>query len=261
MPYFMGIDIGSGTSKGVVVKERQTCASYSLPSGVNYRLAADKLRVELLKLAGISVADVNYTLATGQGDVNVTYADERAADLRCCAKGVASLFPAARTIIDVEGQTTQILRVGELGQLTNFVNSEKCASGSGRFIEIISNVLQIPLNEIGPLSMKSRNPVVFTTACAVFGESEAVSRVAEGVPPEDILAGVLQAMSAKIRTMIDRVGLEKPCVLCGGGGLNTGLVITLESVLQLKLLVPQQPQMVTALGAALLAQEAGSKKN
>jgi len=165
---------------------------------------------------------VKYVVATGQGDINVDYADERIVDLRCCAKGVFSLFPEARTVIDIGGQTTQVLRLGDHGQLTDFVTSEKCANGSGRFIDIISNVLQIPLSEIGPLSLKSHNPVTFTSACAVFGESEAVSRVAEGTPAEDILAGVHQAMSAKIKTMIERVGLENAYVLCGGGGLNIG---------------------------------------
>jgi len=261
MSYFMGIDIGSGTSKGVVIKDHEQCASCSLSSGINYRTAANKLREELLRTAGISLAEVKYIVATGQGDINVDYANESIVDLRCCAKGVSNLFPEARTVIDIEGQTTQVLRLGDHGQLTDFVTSEKCASGSGRFIDIISNVLQIPLSEIGPLSLKSHNPVTFTSACAVFGESEAVSRVAEGTPAEDILAGVHQAMSAKIKTMIERVGLENACVLCGGGGLNIGLVKTLESSLQLTLLVPPQPHMVTALGAAWLAQEASEKKN
>jgi len=257
----MGIDIGSGTSKGVVIEEDELCADYYVPSGIDYRGAADKLRSELLKSAGIDWTDIKYVVATGQGDGSVGYSNERIVDMRCCARGVFRHFPEARTVIDIEGQTTQIIRLGNKGQIANFVTSEKCASGSGRFIDIMSNVLQIPLREIGPLSLKSKNPVTFTTACAVFGESEAVSRVAEGVPPEDILAGVHQAMAAKIKTMIEKVGLEQSCSICGGGALNTGLVKAIESVLQLSLLISPQPQLVTALGAALLAKEAFAQRN
>jgi (R)-2-hydroxyacyl-CoA dehydratese activating ATPase len=255
MAYYMGVDIGSGTSKGVILKDGEPFASYILPSGINYRTAADKLQDELLKAAGIKWTDIKNSAATGQGDKNASYSRNHFVDMRCCARGVFHYFPKARTVIDIEGQTTQVFRLGSKGEITNFTSSEKCASGSGRFIDIISNVLQIPLEEIGERSLKSKKPVTFTTACAVFGESEAVSRVAEGVPAEDILAGVHLAMAAKIKTMIERVGLEQACVICGGGALNNGLVKTMESVLQLDLLIPPQPQMVTALGAALLAKE------
>jgi activator of 2-hydroxyglutaryl-CoA dehydratase len=119
--------------------------------------------------------------------------------------------------------------------------------------------LQIPLNEIGPLSLKAKKPVTFTTACAVFGESEAVSRVAEGVTAEDILAGVHHAMADKIYTMTERVGIEERVAICGGGALNIGLVKALETVLKIKLIMPPQPQMITALGAALFAREIANK--
>ncbi len=177
------------------------------------------------------------------------------ADIRCCAKGVHHLLPDARTVIDIEGQTTQVILLGKNGQIANFVTSEKCASGSGRFLEIISNVLQIPIGEIGALSLKSKKPVTFTTACAVFGESEAVSRVAEGASAADILAGVHKAMAEKIATMIERSGIEETVAVCGGGALNTGLVKAVEAALKVKVLVPPQPNLVTGLGAALFAGE------
>jgi (R)-2-hydroxyacyl-CoA dehydratese activating ATPase len=256
MPYFMGIDIGTGTSKGIIIRDGKIFMDHTLPTGINYEKTAHTLLEELLGKSGISLANIRYSVATGQGATSAGYCNESIGDIRCCAKGVFNLFPEARTIIDIEGQTTQVIRLGKAGQIANFVTSEKCASGSGRFLDIISNVLQIPLENIGPLSLKSQNPVRFTTACAVFGESEAVSRVAEGVPAADILAGVHQSIAEKISTMVDRVGMEEAIVVCGGGGLNTGLVKMLESVLKLPLLVPPQPQMVTVLGAALLAQDA-----
>jgi predicted CoA-substrate-specific enzyme activase len=257
MPYFMGVDIGTGTSKGVIIRDTRMEAYHSLSSGINYKVAAAKLAAELLEKAGISVVDVRYTVSTGYGAGSVAYSNLTVNDIRCCARGIYNLFPGVRIVIDVEGQTTQVIRLGKNGQIANFVASEKCASGSGRFLDIISNVLQIPLEDIGPRSLRAKNPIAFTTACAVFGESEAVSRVAEGVAAEDILAGVHRAMADKIAAMIERVGIEERCAICGGGGLNIGLVRTLEAVLKISLLVPPQPHLVTAFGAALFAREAG----
>ena len=259
IPNYMGIDIGTGTSKGVIVKDTHLEAYHCLPSGINYAVAAASLSTELLKKAGLTMNDICYKVATGYGASSVAYGDKIINDILCCARGIFNLFPDVRIVIDIEGQTTQVIRLGKNGQIANFVTSEKCASGSGRFLEIISNVLQIPMDDIGTLSLQSKNPVTFTTACAVFGESEAVSRVAEGVPAEDILAGVHRAMADKIYTMIERVGIEDHCAVCGGGGLNIGLIKMLEEVLKLKLMVPAQPHMVTALGAALFAKEAGER--
>ncbi|HEY82133.1 MAG TPA: 2-hydroxyglutaryl-CoA dehydratase [Dehalococcoidia bacterium] len=255
MAYFMGIDIGSGTSKGVVTRDGEVLAYHLLPSGANYRAAAEKLRAELLAKAKLSSQDIAYTVATGQGSASVPYSDGQVTDIRCCARGISKIFPSARTVIDVQAQSSQVIRLGERGQVVNFVVSEKCAAGSGRFLEVIANVLQVELEDIGPLSLKSKRPVAFTTGCAVFGESEAISRVAEGNAKEDILAGVHQALADKISTLVERVGLEKDCTISGGGALDIGLVRSIEEKLSLKLLVPPQPQLVTALGAAIMAEE------
>ena len=263
MPYFMGIDIGSTTTKGVVTRDCSAVTPgddgvvvrHLIPSGTNYRAAAETLAEGLLSESGITYRQVGGVVATGQGAANVVFSDRQITDIRCCAQGVHSVCPTVRTVIDVQGQSSQVLRVSELGQVTNFVVSEKCASGCGRFLDIISNVLKIPLAEFGDLSQKSQDPVAFTTACAVFGESEAVSRVAEGVPREDILAGVLQALSEKLSSLVGRVGLEVDCAITGGGGLNRGLVESLRSRLGVPLLVPSEPQLNTALGAAILAEE------
>ncbi|MDP2931330.1 MAG: acyl-CoA dehydratase activase [Chloroflexota bacterium] len=255
MTYFMGIDIGSGTSKGVITRDGKLLAYYLLPSGMDYRAVSQKLRDELLARAGISLKDIARAVATGQGSGMVPFADEQVTDLRCCARGINTIFPTARTIIGVEGQSSQVIRISEMGQVINFVVSEKCAAGSGRLLEVIANVLQIDLKDIGPLSLKSKNPVAFTTGCAVFGESEAVSRVAEGAAKEDILAGIHEALANKLSAMVDRVGLEKDCAMSGGGALNIGLIARIEAKLGIKLLVPPQPQIVTALGAAIMARE------
>ena len=176
MTYFMGIDIGSSTSKGVITSDGKPEAHHLLLSGVNYKKAARELADDLLGKAGLSPEDIACTVATGQGSANVEFSDRQVADIRCCARGIVRIFPSARTVIDVQGQSTQVLRLSEQGQVTDFVISEKCASGSGRFLDIIANVLQIRLEDIGPLSLTSEDPVAFTTRGAVVGEKEAVSR-------------------------------------------------------------------------------------
>jgi predicted CoA-substrate-specific enzyme activase len=255
MAYFMGIDIGSSTSKGVITCNGELQANHLLLSGVNYRMAARQLVEELLAKAGLSKEDIACTVATGNGSANVEFGDRQVADIRCCARGIISTFPSARTVIDVQGQSTQVLHLSDQGLVTNFAISEKCASGSGRFLDIIANVLQIKLEDIGPLSLKSENPVTFTTGCAVFGESEAVSRVSEGVAKEDILAGVHKALAEKIFALVSRVGLEERCAISGGGALNVGLIKRVEDKLGVELLIPPEPQLLTAFGAAVMAEK------
>lgn len=255
MAWFMGIDIGSGTTKGVITEDSEPKAYHLLPSGVNYKAAAQKLREELLAEAGLSPEDIVRTVITGYGANDIPFGDEEVADIRCCARGINNIFPSVRTVIDVQGQSSQVIRVNGEGQVTNFVVSEKCAAGSGRFLDVIANVLRIDIKDVGPLSLKAKNPVMFSTGCAVFGESEAVSRVAEGFSKEDILAGVHEALANKISALINTVGLEKECAISGGGGLNVGLIKSVEEKLGIQLRVPPQPQFVTALGAAIMAKE------
>ena len=144
--------------------------------------------------------------------------------------------------------------------VTNFTVSEKCAAGSGRFIEVIANVLRIDLKDFGPLSLKSKNPITFGTGCAVFGESEAITRVTEGIPKEDIAAGVNKALASKISSLVKKIKLEEPCAICGGGALNIGLVKSVEQELNIQLLVPPQPQIIAALGAAIIARTSSEAK-
>jgi predicted CoA-substrate-specific enzyme activase len=254
MTYFMGIDIGSGTSKGVITKDGRLEAYHLLASGVNYRMTVQKLVEELLVKAGLAAKDIAYVVATGHNVSLAPFDNQHVADMRCCAKGINRIFPPVRTVIDVQRETSQVIRLDEKGEVTDFAVSEVCAGGSGYFLEVISNVLQLELKDIGPLSLRSENPVTFTTGCAVFGESEAISRVAEGTPPQDILAGVHKTLAGKILSLVSRVKLEEQCAISGGGGLNVGLTKRLEGT-GLHLLVPPQPQLTNALGAAIIAEQ------
>jgi len=255
MAWFAGIDVGSVSVKAVIIDDGEIKAYHLTPSGANYRVAAQKAMEEALAKAGLSLKDMANIVSTGYGASNVDFASQQVTDISCCARGISHVFPAVRTVIDVGGQASKVIRVNAEGKATNFVISERCAAGSGRFLQIIANVLRIDLDSVGPLSLQSKNPVTYTTGCAVFGESEAVSRVAEGTPKEDILAGVHNSIAAKISNLIDRVGQEKECALTGGGALDVGLIKRVEEKLGIHLLVPPRPQITAALGAALVAEE------
>jgi predicted CoA-substrate-specific enzyme activase len=261
MTWFMGIDIGSAYSKGVIIRDSELVAHYVIPSGANYQTAAETIRQELLKQINLTQSDISDTVATGTGAGNVPFASRQVSDIVCTARGINSIFPQTRTAIDVAGQSTKVIRINEQGMVANFTVSEKCAAGSGRFIEVIANVLRIDLKDFGPLSLKSSNPITFGTGCAVFGESEAITRVAEGIPKEDIAAGVNKALANKISSLVKKLKLEQPCAICGGGALNIGLVKTVEQEMNIKLLVPPQPRIVTARGAAVIARTSNPGNN
>jgi len=257
MVYAAGIDIGSVFAKAAIVSGE--LVSYHItPSGGNYKLTADETIKEALTKASLSAKDIAYVVATGYGASNVSLAHEIITEVSCQAKGISYVFPSVRTAIDIGGQFTRVFKVDDRGKATAFVLSEKCAAGSGRFLQVIARVLQIDLTEIGPLSLKSQERVDFNTGCAVFAESEAISRIAEGTLKEDILAGIHRAMAAKTMNLVERVGLEPDCALIGGGAKDIGLVKSIEEILELGLLVPEEPQIVAALGAALIAGEKAS---
>jgi predicted CoA-substrate-specific enzyme activase len=255
MVYVAGIDIGSAFSKAVVMAEDKIISYQVMPSGGDYRLVAEQVAEAALAKAKLSLKDLAYTVATGYGAANVSFSSQVTSDISCQGRGIFYLFPSARTVIDIGGQFTRVFRVDERGRSTAFLQSEKCAAGSGRFLQIIARVLQIGLEDIGELSLKSKNRVDFNTGCAVFAESEAVSRIAEGASKEDILAGLHRTLAAKIQTMVERLGLEPDCAVVGGGAKDIGLVKSIEERLGCRLLVPEEPQIVAALGAALIAEE------
>ena len=217
MTWFMGIDIGSAYSKGVITRDLELVASHIIISGANYRKSAEAIRTELIRKANLTQNDMANTVATGSGADNVYFASQKASDIVCTARGINNVFPQARTVIDVASQSTKVIQLNEEGIVTNFTASEKCAAGSGRFIEVIANMLRINLSDFSPLAAKSRSPITFSTGCAVFGESEAITRISEGIPREDIAAGVNKALASKISSLVKKLKLEAPCAVCGGG--------------------------------------------
>jgi predicted CoA-substrate-specific enzyme activase len=255
MVYVLGIDIGSASSKGIVLGDQGPLGSFECPSGGDFKLTADRIKETLLSQNGISTDDISRTVATGYGSKMVSFADEVKPDIVCHGKGVSSLLPSVRTVIDVGDLYTKVFRMDGQGSVHNFLMSGKCAGGSGRILQVIAKVLQIKVEEIGEMSLKSKKRVEFNTGCAVFAESEAISRLSQEVTKEDLLAGIHRALAAQINSLAERLGVEQDVAMVGGGARDVGLVQAFKEIRGHDILVPQRPHMTAAMGAALIATE------
>jgi predicted CoA-substrate-specific enzyme activase len=255
MVFVLGIDIGSASSKGIALGGRGPQGSFECPSGGDFKLTADRVKDELLSQIGLSEDRISRTVATGFGSKLVTFANEVKPDIVCQAKGVASLLPSVRTVIDVGDLYTKVLRIDGAGNVHHFLLSGKCAGGSGRILQVIAKVLHLKVEEIGDLSLKSRKRVEFNTGCAVFAESEAISRLSQEVAKEDLLAGIHRALAAQINSLAERIGVEREVAMVGGGARDVGLVRALGEERGHEILIPAEPHLTAALGAALIAME------
>jgi (R)-2-hydroxyacyl-CoA dehydratese activating ATPase len=253
--FFLGVDMGSAYSKGVLLEGNQVVASYACPSGGEFRVTAEHIREELLSGPGITKADVLHSVATGYGSKMAAFANSVVTDISAHARGVIHLCPSVRTVVDAGDLYSKVFRMDEKGNLLNFLLSGKCAGGSARALTVIAKVLQIKVEDMGKLSLMSTKKVEFSTGCAVFAESEAVSRIAEGVAKEDLLAGLHRALAAQLNALAERLGIEKDYAIVGGGARNVGLVKALEELNHFKIIVPPEPHMTAALGAAIIASE------
>lgn len=255
MAFVLGIDIGSASSKGVALGDQGLLGSFECPSGGDLKLTAERLRKALLSQSGKTEKDVSRTVATGYGSKLVFFANEVKPDIVCLSKGVCSQLPSVRTIIDVGDLYTKVLRIDGNGGVHNFLLSGKCAGGSGRILQVIARVLRVGVEEMGELSLKSEKRVDFNTGCAVFAETEAISRLSQEVKKEDLLAGLHRALAAQINSLAERVGVEPEVAMTGGGARDVGLVEALKEIRGQNILVPPHPHMTAALGAAIIAKE------
>jgi len=251
----VGIDVGAAFAKGIIRCGQEIAASFVLPSGGDYKVTADRILSELLSQTGQSTTDIVCTVATGSGAKMVDFADEVLTDITCHSKGVWNLFPSVRTIVDIGDSFSTAFQIDAGGNLIRFLSNSKCAGGSARVLKVIAKVLHLKVEELGNLSLRSEKKVDFNTNCAVFAESEAVSRIAEGVGKEALLAGVHRALAAQLTGLGERVGIEKDLALVGGGAKDIGLVKAIEEITGRNLIIPPEPHLTAALGAAIAADE------
>lgn len=251
--YIAGLDIGSRSTCAVVWDGAGIRGCALLPSGVNPRQRAEEVLYRALEEAGVSRERLSKIVATGYGRYQVD-ADLRISEISCQAKGVSFFFPRTQTVIDIGGQDSKvILLVPRTGKVLDFAMNDKCAAGTGRFLELMAQVLEIDLEEYGRLVEEGKEEIILSSTCAVFAESELVGLIAQGKQKADLAAAVCRAVAQRVLRMAERIGIATPLVVTGGVAQNRGVIHFLEKEIHGKIFVPSQPLLTAALGACLLA--------
>lgn len=253
--YFAGIDIGSTMTKAAIVTDETIVSTVIGHTGPEQRhLAAEVLR-EALSKAGLAPEDISYLVATGYGRINVPFADRQITEISCHARGVNALFPEARTVIDIGGQDVKGIKINSRGKPVDFVMNDKCAAGTGRFLEVIAETLGLEIDRMSETARESTAPARISSLCTVFAAQEVASRLAEGTPLGDLVAGIHLSVAERILRTISRIAVAKEVVITGGGAKNSHLVMMLEDKLGFAVLVPPEPLLTGAIGAAMLAKD------
>ncbi len=250
----LGIDVGAGTAKVVIMENREIIASSVITVGGNVTRAIERVITVALDKVGLSLHNLDFVVSTGYGREAVSFANASATEIICHATGVHFLMPHARTIIDIGAQDSKVIKINDEGNVIDFVMNDKCSAGTGRFLEVMANVLGLKLDEMGPISLTGKNPCTISSTCTVFAETEIVSLRAQGKAIEDLLAGIHRAIAIRVITMGSSLRLEKETVFTGGVAQNIGVQKALEETGKITCIVPLEPQITGALGAALIAQ-------
>lgn len=256
---FVGIDIGSVTSKALILSSDGDILAFTfIPTGHDRELSGRKVFELALSEAEKSERDVRKVVSTGYGRRSISFSDKAVPEIVCHAEGTKLLFPGVRTIIDIGGQDSKIITLDEEGNIDKFEMNDKCAAGTGRFLEVLSErILNCAVGELGPLSLKSTNPCVLSSVCTVFAESEIISHLSEHRRREDVAYGINQAIAKRVINMgrSAHVAFRMPVCFTGGVARNIGAVKAIEKELKKKIAVPDQPQITASLGAALLGKQ------
>ena len=254
--FVVGLDSGSTSTNAVAMNEaREIVASVVIKTGAKAGASAERAYREVLERAGITPDQVACTIATGYGRVSIPFADENVTEISCHGRGAHYFNPAVRTILDIGGQDSKAIHVNAAGEVTDFAMNDKCAAGTGRFLEMIARSLEISLDELGPAALESKKHLEIASMCSVFAESEVISLIANNEEKPDIAAGVCRAVAGKAYSLMRRVGLEGAYMMTGGVAQNPGVVRAVEELIGEKLFICEDPEIVGATGAALLALE------
>lgn len=248
-----GIDVGAETVKVVILKDGKVVGASVLRAGLERGKTAEEALKQALQQAQLSRSDLKRIVATGIGRKEVDFANEIVTEIAADAHGAAFLFPTVRTVIDVGAEEARGIKCNASGRVVDFAKNEKCAAGVGSFVRSMARALEIQLEDMGPLSLQSDKDIPMNVTCVVFAESEVVSLIHAKTPKPDIARAIHGAIATRTTSMVRRVGIEKEVVLIGGVALNPGVREMLKKHLGTEFIVPEQPEIVGALGAALLA--------
>lgn len=251
-----GCDVGSLTAKAVVMTDDgEILASEVIRAGASPEKSANEVMERALSKARIPISAVTYCIGTGYGRKYIPFANSVESEITCHAKGANRFNPSVRTIIDIGGQDAKAIRIDENGMVVRYVYNDKCASGTGRFLEIMAHTMEIQLEDMGSISLQADNPVTISNQCVVFAESEIISLINDGKYLPDIVGGLHQALAKRVAALAKSIGIEREVTMSGGVAKNPGILKSLEHAIGAKILQMNDPQINGALGAALLAIE------
>lgn len=248
-----GIDVGGKNIHIVVNKDDKEIGKIAGPTGIKKGEAVEQLYDQLLKKAGLARKDVERVVATGSAARRVAFADLTITDVAADARGVIKLFPAARTVIDVGAEEARAIKVGEEGKVLDFAINERCAAGTGTFVETMARALEVSVEELANIALQSDSPISMNAQCAVFGESEVVSLIHQKISKPEIARAVMNAIAGRIASVVRIVGIEKDVVIVGGMAKNPGFLDSLKKNIEVDIIVPEDPDYMGALGAAEIA--------
>lgn len=254
--YFAGIDIGSDSTDVVVIDEsKKIRTSVVLKTGASHeRIAQEALRQACTNL-NCNKNEIKNIVSTGYGRKGIEEITLNVTEISCHAKGAHEYDPECRTVIDIGGQDSKVIKLDKKGKVAEFSMNEKCAAGTGRFLSVMSRVLEVDLDKFGEYSLHSKESVKLSSLCAVFAESEVISKIAEGKKVEDIINGIHESICSRIWAMAQKLQVENRILMTGGVAQNKGLVRTLSNKLNMEIVVPDNPQVIGAYGAALYSLE------
>jgi len=245
-----GIDSGSATTKAVLIIDGQIVSYQIIPTGFDFLSAAEAAYKNVLSCAEVSEESVDLICATGYGKNSIRFAHKAISEITAHARGVSYLYPEADGVIDIGGQDSKVISVKN-GKVIDFLMNDKCAAGTGKFLEYTARALEVPIEKLGELALASQTPASITSMCTVFAESEVISLRAKGFTKESIAAGLIESIARRVAVMARQIGLKENVAFVGGVAKNPGIKAALEKELRISLYVPPEPQITGALGAAL----------
>jgi predicted CoA-substrate-specific enzyme activase len=254
MTFVTGIDMGAKSTKAVVLDDAQQIrGTATVKTRPDFAAVAREVLDLALDRAGITDSEINYIATTGFGRYNVPFRDIQITDITCVGRGAVFLFPKTRCVLDIGAQSTRALRVSDTGKVREFRTNDKCAAGAGGFIERACKYLEVKIDQVGDLSIQANKPQTISSVCAVLAESEIINHVSNGETIENILRGVHNSLASRALALLKRSGMEDEVTFVGGVARQKGMVKALEETLKRKINVSDEPELVGALGAALLA--------
>ncbi len=250
-----GIDIGSITTKAALVKDGGLLSTELTHTGYNAKEAGQKIFKTMLDKAGLKASDIGCVVSTGYGRKSVTMADRSVTEITCHGAGAIFLDSGTRSIIDIGGQDSKAIVIDKNGKVMDFVMNDKCAAGTGRFLEVMARALEVDLTDFGRISLNGKEPSSISSLCTVFAESEIISLISKGEKRENIIAGIHEAIGSRVMAMAGRTSIERPVMMTGGVAKNIGVIKAFEKKIGDSIIVSKKAQLTGAIGAALIAEQ------